>query len=80
MGGRHFLKWGSQTVLFLHLNAKKMIFFAFEILEIEFKCKIFDKILTKSLGIASKLQENDPEEGKNTKISACGGLGSKKEF
>ena len=41
---------------------------------------MFGNILKKSLGIASKLKENDPEEGKNTKISACGGLEVKKEF
>ena len=52
----------------------------FEILEIELKCKIFEKIMEKSLGIASKLKENGSEEGKNAKFSACGELGSKKEF
>ena len=54
--------------------------FAFEILEIELKCKIFEKIMEKSLGIASKLKENGSEEGKNAKFSACGELGSKKGF
>ena len=41
----------------------------------------FWKILKKkTIGIASKLKENCSEEGKNAKFSACGGLGSKKEF
>ncbi len=36
--------------------------------------------MEKSLGIASKLKENGSEEGKNAKITASGGLESKKEF
>ena len=42
--------------------------------------KSFETILEKSIGIASKLKENGSEEGKNAKFSACGELGSKKEF
>ncbi len=55
-----------------------MHIFTFEILEIELKCKFKKKICKNSLGIASKLKENDSEEGKKTKISAWGGLGRKK--
>ena len=43
-------------------------------------CLMSVKFLIKSLGIASKLKENGPEEGKISKFSACGGLGSKKKF
>ena len=58
-----------------------MFFFAFEILEIDLKCNFFEKkIMEKSLGIASNLKENGSEEGNNAKFSACGELGSKKEF
>ena len=61
---------------FVRLNWNNTsVIFAFEILEIELKCKILEKSGTFILEL---LKENGSEEGKNAKFSACGGLGSKK--